>query len=373
MPFSGSYAEGDVTFLLKPVTMRPTEVSEKERLIQSGARHYSEMISAEEPPDDLYVELFRRAVERNGAKLARDMIHLANHLTAHIDGAMVIVSLARAGTPIGVLLKRTLQRMGRKTHHYSISIIRDRGLDTVAMDYILQRHAADAVFFVDGWTGKGAIAAELKRAVATYMSGDSGSFMCGSSNGGRLSDALYVVADLAGVAEFAGSAEDYLIPNAIMNSVVSGLVSRTILNEQYVGPGDFHACLYYDEFESLDMSRWYVDTMMNEINSLLDAESPLPSPDWTPQSRRRLAEVAQQFVQRAMSEFGLTDRNRVKPGVGESTRALLRRVPERLLVSDPRSSELEHLLWLAQRRGVTVQTCDWLPYRAAAIIRTLGH
>ena len=47
--FSGSYDPDDVTFLLKPVRLEPTAVAEKERLIQSGRRHYSEMISREGP------------------------------------------------------------------------------------------------------------------------------------------------------------------------------------------------------------------------------------------------------------------------------------------------------------------------------------
>jgi hypothetical protein len=45
---------------------------------------------------------------------------------------VVIASLARAGTPIGVLLLRTLRAQGVPAVHYSISIIRDRGIDRVA-------------------------------------------------------------------------------------------------------------------------------------------------------------------------------------------------------------------------------------------------
>ena len=45
--FSGSYDASDVIFLLKPVTLEPTNVTLKEALIQSGARHYSEMLSPE--------------------------------------------------------------------------------------------------------------------------------------------------------------------------------------------------------------------------------------------------------------------------------------------------------------------------------------
>ena len=38
--FSGSYQPEQVTFLLKRTQIRPTDTWEKERLIQSGEKHY---------------------------------------------------------------------------------------------------------------------------------------------------------------------------------------------------------------------------------------------------------------------------------------------------------------------------------------------
>jgi hypothetical protein len=61
----------------------------------------------------------------------------------------------------------------------------------------------------------------------------------------------------------------------------------------------------------------------------------------------------------------------VKPGIGEATRALLRRVPERLLLRQD-DDEVRHLRWLAERSRVPVTIDTDLPYRAAVIIRTLG-
>ena len=76
-----------------------------------------------------------------------------------------LVSLARAGTPIGILIRRYLQgRYGADLPHYTISIIRGRGIDRNAMAYLLDRHAPGDIQFVDGWTGKGAI--QLPRRLA---------------------------------------------------------------------------------------------------------------------------------------------------------------------------------------------------------------
>lgn len=44
-PFSGSYLPDDVQFLLRPVTIDMTPVELKEQLIQSGQKHYSDMLS----------------------------------------------------------------------------------------------------------------------------------------------------------------------------------------------------------------------------------------------------------------------------------------------------------------------------------------
>ncbi|HEX8554584.1 MAG TPA: cysteine protease StiP domain-containing protein, partial [Sphingomonas sp.] len=157
--FSGSYAADDVTFLLKRVALDPTDVPTKERAIQSGARHYSEMIAPESVPDEAYLSLYDAALARNGPRLAQDIASLAAHLADRAQGKeVVIASLARAGTPIGVLLRRWLTANGVDATHYSISIIRDRGIDPQALAHIARRHDPANLVFVDGWTGKGAIA-----------------------------------------------------------------------------------------------------------------------------------------------------------------------------------------------------------------------
>src|SRR4051794_4540118 len=157
--FSGSYQPEDVVFLLKPVRLEPTPVAEKERLIQSGRRHYSEMLSREHRPSPAYLRLFHDALVREKARFAGHLISLARLIAGRHPGPVTLVSLARAGTPVGVLLGRILRRhLGRAAVHYSISIIRDRGIDEVALEHVLRLHPADSVAFVDGWTGKGVIA-----------------------------------------------------------------------------------------------------------------------------------------------------------------------------------------------------------------------
>ncbi len=356
-PFSGSYASDDVTFLLKPVSLAPVEVAAKERLIQSGKRHYSEMLSAETVPGPEYLRLYEEALARNAARLAQDVVSLAGALAERAAGRpeVVIASLARAGTPIGVLLRRALIRMGIRAHHYSLSIIRDRGIDMEALRFIAARHDPAYVVFVDGWTGKGTITNELR-----------------SSLSGRPLDYapfLAVIADPAGCADLAPSDEDYLIPSGLLNAIVSGLVSRSVLNADLVGAHDFHACVYYAHLAPQDLSRRFVD----EIDRRMQGLTPLPIAQ-NPERKHARAGACEAMVAQLMSKLGLGDRNRIKPGVAEATRALLRRVPDRLLIRDRQDADVAHLVHLAEERGVRI---DPLPgdhgYRAVAVIRTLGQ
>lgn len=133
--FSGSYLPDDVQFLLRPVTIDMTPVELKEQLIQSGQKHYSDMLSQEPAPTDWHLDLFNRALEKGAPRLARDVSALARTLGDYFaDQPVVLISLVRAGVPLGVMLHQTLRDAGKISHHYGISIIRDRGIDTAALE-----------------------------------------------------------------------------------------------------------------------------------------------------------------------------------------------------------------------------------------------
>ncbi len=352
--FSGSYSKDDVVFLLKPCRIKMTDVVEKERLIQSGQKHYSEMLSAECIPDNRYMTLYHEALDRNAGRLRRDVEALADAIASRPETAAecVVTSLARAGTPIGVLLKRALERRGTIAHHYSISIIRARGIDMNALRFIHARHGSASTIFVDGWTGKGAIKRELDR----------------SLNGNTLgfSPFFAVVADPAGVADLAATTEDYVIPSGLLNGIVSGLISRTVLTDELVGPNDFHACLFQQEFLGDDLSR----TFIADIET-----APIPKYTgelWTTETAERVRTLSRSLVSEIMAEIGISDVNRVKPGIAEATRAILRRVPERVYVSSFADPEILHMSHLAAKVGVSVIERDLANYRAVTIIKNLG-
>ncbi len=358
--FTGSYRAADVQILLKPIDIEDTPVAEKEALIQSGRRHYSEMLSHERLPSAPYLKVFHEAMAQNRLQMATDVARLARLIADRFEGEITLVSLARAGTPVGVLLKHTLERhFRRRASHFSISIVRDRGVDANALRHILDRsHRDTGIVFVDGWTGKGVIARELAKAIGAFN----------REHGTKVSADLHVLSDLAGSAAVAASAEDYLIPSSILNATISGLISRSILNRDHLGPDDFHGCRYYAEFASADLSRWFIEVLLSAVDIVMEA----PPPSGQAPDRSRLRETSRSFLEWVARHFGVCDPNRVKPGLGEATRVLLRRVPDVLLLRDPGEASVRHLMLLARERQVAVDHAPSLPYRAAALIRDLA-
>ena len=353
--FHGSYRPEQVQFLLKPITLTPVaDTAAKEALIQSGRKHYSEMLSPEYAPSARYLQLFHDACRLNGARMADDCRRLAALLARHRDTPPVLVSLARAGTPVGVIVRELLSRhYGASVAHYAISIIRDRGIDNNALHYILARHPDQDIRFIDGWTGKGVISRELTRFVSAFNQREHT----------RISTELHVLSDLAGTAT-AASSDDYLIPSAILNATVSGLISRSVLNE-HIGAHDFHGCVYYQELAAHDLSQSFVDDILAHARGGLPAVQPVDP--------RAAARTSAAYLAHAKACYGIDNDNLIKPGIGEATRVLLRRQPERLIVRDPADPAVAHLLQLADEKHIAVHRDPELPYHAVSLIRSRTH
>ncbi len=345
-PGFGSYAAAEVTWLLTDLSGIALEVAteDREEMVQGG-RHYAEMLPVEYQPDEAYTTLFHRALAQTAARIAEAVGVVGELLLRAHDGPPVLVSLARAGTPIGILLRRWYAAQGLDTPHYAISIVRGRGIDEVAVRHVLARHAARDVRFVDGWTGKGAIARELAEAVSAFPD---------------LDPRLAVLADPGSCTDLYGTRDDFLIPSACLNSTVSGLVSRTVLND-LIGPQMFHGAKCYAELAPVDVSNVFLDA----VSAHLAGPVAVPDEDRTPTWAGWAA------VEQLAAEHGITNLNLVKPGVGETTRVLLRRVPWQVLVRPDREADLEHVRMLAAARGVPVVERADLAYSCVGLIKSL--
>jgi len=346
---NSSYSPDDVTILLKDISglLPPQSAEERERAIQTGT-HYSEMLPLEYQPSPPYRMAYEIALKNYGKATAQAVCRVSELVYQNKGSRVVLVSLARAGIPAAILMKHYLDRKyGLCVPHYAVSIIRGRGIDRNAMHYILSRHQPESLQFVDGWTGKGAILRQLEEAIADYPG---------------VSSSLAVLADPANITDLCGTHEDILIPSSCLNCTVSGLISRTVLREDLIGSEDFHGAVYYRNLADEDVSYEFIRAV--ESHFTFGETGILPhSPVTGLDEVRKLAE-----------DFRIPDIHLIKPGIGETTRVLLRRMPWKVLIREQDKDDpvLLHLYRLAQEKEVPIEFYPLRNYKCCGIIKKMA-
>lgn len=344
-----TYLDDDVVLLLKDITglVKPQPTKERERLIQAG-KHYSEMLPIEYVPTEEYMRVYKEALQQYAKETAQAVGRLADKIIAQKGREVVLVSLARAGIPIGILVKRYIKKKYQlNLPHFSISIIRGRGIDQNAMKYLLGRYAPRQLLFVDGWIGKGAILNELKKDIAVYEG---------------VSSDIAVIADPANVTQLCGTHDDILIPSSCLNCTVSGLISRTFLRDDIIGEDDFHGAVFYEELKESDLSYEFIHTIENEFDMNVQPQ------DYV------ICGKGVEEVRKIAEHFGINDINLIKPGIGEATRVLLRRVPWKVLIDEryKEDAQLGHLIRLAQEKKVPIEYYPLKHYKCCGIIKKMA-
>lgn len=347
MSFSGSYLPTDVDFLLEINNFQEVSILEKERLIQTGEKHYSEVLTEEMDFPDEYLELYDKSFVSNIHNVSSDIYNLSKYISS--IHKPVLISLARAGTPFGVLIKRTLDQCFHvNASHYSISIIRDKGIDYNAMNHILAIHGSEATFlFIDGWTGKGAIANQLHTSMSSLSQ--------------KLNYQFIVLSDIAGVADVAARRDDYIIPSCLLNSTISGLISRTLIN---VSPTSFHRAKFYSQYQNKDLSLQYVDKVEQYI---IDHELEFGNLE-VQHFNQAAKDLYVQFVESMLATYKISNRNYFKPGLGETTRMLIRRNPDYIIINEHYLSSLEHILLLSNLKNIKTLVQNDMPVPCVGII-----
>ena len=390
-----TYSKDDVEILLKDITgmVEPLPAEVRERYIQKGV-HYCEMLPLEYTPSEKYMYAYEQAVKNYSEATAAAVSVLAEKIYKKKGADLVIVSLARAGIPIGILLKRYLRNKYKiNVPHYAISIIRGRDIDKNALDYIEARHPAEGIQIVDGWIGKGAILTQLEKALADYP---------------EIDKELGVVSDPAGLTELCGTHDDILIPSSCLNATVTGLISRTFLRKDIIGENDFHGAAYYGELEGKDLSEaflqniekyftyWETDgearkegtacpeNILGSRESREEARKERTASLKSNPEAREAVEYARknkraacpEIIHGIAAEYQVEDINFIKPGIGEATRVLLRRIPWKILINPQykEADELTHIYQLASEKGVPceISRAELGNYKVCGIIKRLS-
>ena len=355
-----SYPPEEVTFLVKDLSGVLVEVTraEYEEGINQG-RHYAEMLPEEEfRPAVEALNLFEHALNRSARRLALAVGITTEKVLACRGPEPILVSLCQTGTPIGVLLRRwAAWRHGVALRHYTISVVRGHGVDDNALSYILNRHDGAVIQFIDGWTGKGSIAREL---AATLHRRE-------RRHGTAPTNSLAVLADPGGCAAIAGTSDDFLVPNACLNATVSGLVSRTVVIPEFVGPDDFHGAKYYPDMGEHDLSVQFLDTVSQEFPAVRhQVEAHHYQCD---DSGCAPSFIGESHAQSLAADYGLNDINLVKAGVSETVRMLLHRITERVLIRTDAGRDVEDVRGLAAHRGVPVEERSDLLYACVGFMQ----
>ena len=356
-PHLGSFDPNDVVLLLKDVTgqVEERETALRERDIQAG-RHYSEDLPIEQVPSPAYEKVFDHLMETQLPEVAL-YTGVLTRLVLSVYANPVLVSLVRAGVPCGILMRRYAAReLGCDLPHYGVSIIRGKGFDENAIRLILSRHPNQEIVFVDGWTGKGMITHQLEESCKQFN----------AHNGTALQPTLAVLADPAHSCSLFATREDFINPSCCLNSTICGLISRTVHNTSLIGPNDFHGVRVYKEFAEKDQTARYLDGVCQWFaprrNEILEQFTHLcalnRTPDWS----------GMQAVRRIGENFGIHDINRIKPSIGETTRVLLRRVPDRVLLREAGHPDDGHIMLLAKERHVPVTIYPDMPYLCCGLI-----
>ena len=186
--------------------------------------HYAESLPVEYQPGAEYLRLFHEALEASAERLAYAIGLVTELVLAERGPGAVLVSLARAGTPVGILMRRWARYAhGLDLPHYAVSASSGRAASTPwRCGYLAEHHDPASVMFVDGWTGKGAITPRARRRARP---------------GARSPAELAVLADPGRCTPLFGTRDDFLIPSACLNSTVSGLVVAHRPNADLIGPG----------------------------------------------------------------------------------------------------------------------------------------
>ncbi|MDR2879383.1 MAG: cysteine protease StiP family protein, partial [Fusobacteriales bacterium] len=249
-------------------------------------------------------------------------------------------------------LKRYLKKIyNLNIPHYSISIIRGKGIDENALLHIINKHKNTNLQFVDGWIGKGAVFQELKKAVEIFN----------QKYKTKLNYELAVIADPTGLTSLSAVQEDIFIPSSCLNSTVSGLISRTVHNKNFIEPNDFHGVKIYNEFLEYDLSNFFINKISNCFKNTKSLKLSL-------KSDIIMKEHVNEQILKIQNKFDIKEWSKIKPGIGETTRVLLRRNALLILVKNFENKNIRHILYLADKKNIKIIEYKDMNYECIGII-----
>lgn len=317
----------------------------------------ADLVYEEKIPSQKIEELFSSVLELYKQQTAELVETLARKIIRQYGERVILVSLAGTGSPIGVLINRVFKMYGLDIPHYSISFIHGKGIDANALDFIRRSHPTGKIAFIDGWTGKGTVKNELEKSISEYN----------RKNETNISCRLAVLSDPAKILELSATKEDVCIPSACMESTVNGLVSHTVCSERFAGDSKFHGAVICHEFESHDRTMEFLDSISGCFHDFGTLKK------FTDARYCEKAEFVRPVYLHSVfsalkDEFPLVNMNKIKLGIGESSRTVACCRPIAVIINKniPKCGT-EFVCGVAQDKEIPCIECDIKQYQCAVI------
>ena len=156
----------------------------------------------------------------------------------------------------------------------------------------------------------------------------------------------------------AATKKDICLPNACLNSTICGLVSRTIFLKNK-NKEAYHGAILLKEYKDQDYTNWFIHKISKKFHE--------------PKESMIAGKVDEEYVpsvyQKLSEDFGVLEKTKVKLSIGESSRALIRRIPKIMLVKDLNNPDLSFVLEMAKKKGVPIRKYDTKEYECITILQ----
>ena len=130
---------------------------------------------------------------------------------------------------------------------------------------------------------------------------------------------------------------------------------------------EYHGAVYYEHLLNEDESYRFIENVEKYFNNT--NKKLIPSEYEKDENFKGIDEVKE-----IAKEYNIEDINKVKPGVGETTRVLLRRVPDRVIVNKNTTEKeyLKHIYQLANDKNVPIEYRELKKYNVIGIIKDVA-
>lgn len=269
--------------------------------------------------DATFRALVLAAIEHERAAISALLDALMHEMLPTLSRAPLLVAILRAGLPVGALLaQRLAARLGEAVPLVALSLFAGLGWDEQALHVALQSYPHRPVWFVDGWTGRGGVAAELRASYERWLARGAPDFTAG------VGPRLAVLCDPAHSAHAAGLRADYFVPSSCFTAPEALGFSRGFAageSGMFYVYGYPHHYLFHD----------YLDAWMGVVGA----------------APRAVTAPAERSAPWPPSRFRLHS--------NEVVRALINRVPREVLFRDSEAevaARLAPVQYLCQLRGI---------------------